>query len=186
MQKPPNSPIGIIGAMPQEVNTLTKQLSKAQTVSIADMTVTEGELHGTPVVVMQCGIGKVNAAIGTALLLARYPLQAVINTGSAGGIDAGLAVGDVVIGDTVTHHDVDITAFGYAPGQMAQMPKNYPGDARLIAAAKQAATTVPNANIHCGQIVSGHRANLLSLCRALCGHSRHFRFSGRGSLGIIR
>lgn len=149
------SRIGIIGAMPQEVKALTERLQHAKTVTVAEMTLTEGELNGTGVVVMQCGIGKVNAAIGTTLMLTRYQPHAIINTGSAGGISENLAVGDIVIGSHVTHHDVDVTAFGYAPGQMAQMPVNYPCDDALITAATQAANAFPDANIHRGQIVSG-------------------------------
>ncbi len=153
MNKP--RPVAIIGAMQQEVTTLTAQLGQKSRTEIAGMTIYSGRLQDTPVVVMRCGIGKVNAAIATTLLIAHFSPCAVINTGSAGGIGAGLAVGDVVIGDSVSHHDVDVTAFGYAIGQMAQMPQSYPGDARLIAAAKQAATAFPNASVHRGQIVSG-------------------------------
>lgn len=149
------APIGIIGAMPQEVRTLTERLNNPQTTTVAGIHLTEGELNDTPVIIMQCGIGKVNATLGTTLMISRYQPRAIINTGSAGGIGAGLAVGDVVIGDTVTHHDVDVTAFGYAAGQVAQMPENYPCDARLIKIAKQAAQAFPDAIIHHGQIVSG-------------------------------
>lgn len=150
-----NKPIGIIGAMPQEVKNLTARLDNPQTTEIANIMLTYGELNHTPVVIVQCGIGKVNATIATTLMIERYQPQAIINTGSAGGIGDGLAVGDVVIGDNVTHHDVDVTAFGYVAGQMAGMPENYPCDAHLVKLAKQAATTFPNANIHHGQIVSG-------------------------------
>lgn len=152
---PQPAPIGIIGAMPQEVQTLTEQLSDVKTIRIAGMTLTEGVLNGVTVVVMQCGIGKVNATVGATLMLTRYQPKSIINTGSAGGISTSLSVGDVVIGDTVTHHDVDVTAFGYIAGQMAQMPENYPCDSRLVASARQAAAAFPKAAIHHGQIVSG-------------------------------
>lgn len=150
-----DKPIGIIGAMPQEVKTLTKRLETAKTTEIAGMTLVSGTLNGTAVVVMQSGIGKVNAAVATTLMISRYQPTAIINTGSAGGISDGLAVGDVVIGQDVTHHDVDVAAFGYAVGQMPGMPESYPGDSRLLALATQAATSFPAAAIHCGQIVSG-------------------------------
>lgn len=150
-----NKPIGIIGAMLQEVKTLTARLDNPQATEIAGITLTRGELNHTPVVIVQCGIGKVNATIATTLLIERYQPTAIINTGSAGGIGEQLKVGDVVIGNNVTHHDIDVTAFGYVAGQMAGMPKNYPCDTQLVGLAKQAATTFPNANIHHGQIVSG-------------------------------
>lgn len=150
-----NNPIGIIGAMPQEVKTLTERLANPQTTEIAGMTLISGSLEQVPVVVMQSGIGKVNATVATTLMIERYQPRAIINTGSAGGLGKGLAVGDVVIGNKVAHHDVDVTAFGYATGQMAGMPENYPCDSRLVDFAKHAATTFPDATIHCGQIVSG-------------------------------
>ncbi len=148
-------PIGIIGAMPQEIKVLTEKLVNQEVTEIAGMTLCSGLLNDVPVVVMQSGIGKVNATIATTLLIERFSPKAIINTGSAGGIDENLAVGDVVIGDNVTHHDVDITAFGYVLGQMAQMPENYPCDNTLVMLAKEASQLFPNAHIHDGQIVSG-------------------------------
>lgn len=150
-----NTPIGIIGAMPQEVKTLSEYLDNSQPTEVAGITLLSGTISDVPVVVMQSGIGKVNATLATTLMIERYQPSAIINTGSAGGIGEGLAVGDVVIGDNVTHHDVDVTAFGYVAGQMADMPENYPCDEYLIRLARQAATAFPNANIHHGQIVSG-------------------------------
>ncbi len=136
------NPIGIIGAMPQ-------------TTQIAGMSLHSGVINGVPVVVMQSGIGKVNATIATTLLIEKFHPKAIINTGSAGGIGEGLAVGDVVIGESVSHHDVDVTAFGYQIGQMAQMPADYPCDKKLIELAQSASTAFDHATIHQGLIVSG-------------------------------
>ncbi|MGY0399119.1 MAG: 5'-methylthioadenosine/adenosylhomocysteine nucleosidase [Ostreibacterium sp.] len=149
------SPFGIIAALPQEIVILRDSLSSIKIKHIAGMEIISGKLSGCSVVIMQCGIGKVNAAIGTTIMINHYHPKAIINTGSAGGIAEQLAIGDVVIGDNVAHHDVDVTAFGYALGQMAQMPENYPCDAELISAAKKAATAFPDAHIYQGQIVSG-------------------------------
>ncbi len=148
-------PIAIIGAMPQEITTLTQQLDDPQQITIGDMTFYTGVLAGQAVVITQCGIGKVNATIATTLVIHSFSPSAVINTGSAGGIGEGLAVGDVVIGNAVAHHDVDVTAFGYAMGQMAQMPADYACDETLVTRASQCAKAFPNATIHRGQIVSG-------------------------------
>ncbi len=149
------APIAIIGAMPQEVQTLTAQLKNATTLDMAGVSLHSGLLNGQPVVVTQSGIGKVNATIATTLVITCLAPRAVINTGSAGGIGHGLSVGDVVIGESVAHHDVDVTAFGYAMGQMAQMPADYPCDADLVEKASQSAKAFTSANIHRGQIVSG-------------------------------
>lgn len=153
------NPIAIIGAMPQEVAILTDQLTNATTTEVAEVKIHSGEINGTPVVVLQSGIGKVNATIATALVIERFAPKAVINTGSAGGIGngsgKGLAVGDIVVGTAVTHHDVDVTAFGYKHGQMAGMPEQYECDANLVSVMQKASKAFADAAIHQGQIVSG-------------------------------
>ncbi len=149
------SPIAIIGAMPQEVTALTKQLEDKKTLNIAGINIENGQLNGVPVVVAQCGIGKVNATIATTLVIEHFKPKALINTGSAGGIGDGLCIGDVVIGSSVAHHDVDVTAFGYQIGQMAQMPVTYTSDRQLLTIAKQNTHHFANAKVHQGQIVSG-------------------------------
>ncbi|MEC9483369.1 MAG: 5'-methylthioadenosine/S-adenosylhomocysteine nucleosidase, partial [Halomonas sp.] len=89
--------IGIIGAMAEEVALLASRLDNLCTRQHVGSTFHVGQLHGVEVVILQSGIGKVNAAVGTTLLLDMYQPQAVINTGSAGGFGEGLEVGDVVI-----------------------------------------------------------------------------------------
>ncbi|WP_163115820.1 5'-methylthioadenosine/S-adenosylhomocysteine nucleosidase, partial [Acinetobacter baumannii] len=81
-----------------------------------------GKINGVDVALLKSGIGKVAAAIGTTLLLEHFRPDVVINTGSAGGLDAKLNVGDIVVSTEVRYHDADVTAFGYEPGQMAQCP----------------------------------------------------------------
>ncbi len=149
-------PIGIIGAMPQEVELLIASLDNKQVTKIANFNLYHGLINNVPVVIMQSGIGKVNATIATTLLIEKFNPQAIINTGSAGGLGDNLAVGDVVIGTNVAHHDVDVTAFGYKIGQMAQMPIDYPCYKSLIAVAENASKQVNSKNtIHQGLIVSG-------------------------------
>ncbi len=101
---------------------LREQLDNCQEMSLGGMKFYSGELHGNSVVIQQCGIGKVNAAIGTTLMIDRFKPTCIINTGSAGGFDPALNVGDVVISTEVRHHDVDVTAFGYEHGQVPQLP----------------------------------------------------------------
>ncbi len=141
--------------MPQEVEILTQHLANRQTTELVGITLHSGLLDGVAVVVMQCGIGKVNATIATTLLIERFSPKAIINTGSAGGIGSGLSVGDVVIGQSVVHHDVDVTAFGYQMGQMAQMPADYLCHHQLVKLAKQTSSHFFSTDIHCGLIVSG-------------------------------
>ncbi|PVZ68453.1 5'-methylthioadenosine/S-adenosylhomocysteine nucleosidase [Pelagibaculum spongiae] len=108
--------------MDQEVALLREKLTHSESLSFGGIEFYTGELDGTPVVLQKCGIGKVNAAIGTTLMADRFNPSCIINTGSAGGFDPSLNVGDVVISTEVRHHDVDVTAFGYEYGQVPRMP----------------------------------------------------------------
>lgn len=128
--------IGIIGAMEQEVAELRANLTNATTLTVAGCEFYQGQLCGQPVVITRSGIGKVAASMATAILLERFAASAVINTGSAGGFDPALSIGDVVISSEVRFHDVDVTAFGYEIGQMAQQPAAFIADNALIELAK--------------------------------------------------
>ncbi|KLV04380.1 5'-methylthioadenosine nucleosidase [Photobacterium aquae] len=130
--------IGIIGAMEQEVAILKDQLTNCETHQKAGCTFYTGTLNGADVVLLQSGIGKVAAAVGTAILLEIFQPDVVLNTGSAGGFDSSLNVGDVVVSTEVRYHDADVTAFGYEIGQMAQQPAAFASDSKLMAVAEQA------------------------------------------------
>ncbi|MHB9293536.1 adenosylhomocysteine nucleosidase [Hollandina sp. SP2] len=130
--------IGIIGAMEDEVILLRSALINQQVKTIGGFDFFIGELEGKPVVLLRSGVGKVNAAIGCALLITAYQPDLVINTGSAGGIDPMLNCGDAIISDGVVYHDVDVTAFNYAPGQLPGMPGVFPVPEDLINRASQA------------------------------------------------
>jgi adenosylhomocysteine nucleosidase len=97
-----------------------------------------GGLEGKSVVLLRCGIGKVNAAVGCALLIHQYKPELVINTGSAGGIDPALRFGDAVISDGLVQHDVDVTGFNYALGQVPGMPAVFSVPEALIQRAENA------------------------------------------------
>ncbi|MFY9858534.1 MAG: 5'-methylthioadenosine/S-adenosylhomocysteine nucleosidase, partial [Exiguobacterium chiriqhucha] len=99
--------IGIIGAMEEEVNLLRNELTERTDTEIANYHFYEGYLGNVEVVILKSGIGKVNAAIGTTLLIDKFKPDVVINTGSAGGFKKGMKVGDVVVSTEVRHHDVD-------------------------------------------------------------------------------
>ncbi|MCL7930352.1 5'-methylthioadenosine/S-adenosylhomocysteine nucleosidase [Halomonas llamarensis] len=147
--------IGIIGAMAQEVAILAEQLTNAERYDHAGFTFYRGERHGLDVIILQSGIGKVNAAVGTAVLLERYQPEAVINTGSAGGFAMDLAIGDVIISDEVRHHDVDVTAFGYEMGQVPGMPAAFAADPGLRDEARRAVQALNEVNVKEGMIATG-------------------------------
>ena len=104
---------------------------------------------------VKSGIGKVNAAIATTLLIQQYSPDVVLNTGSAGGFKESLEVGTVVISDEVRHHDVDATAFGYEIGQVPGMPPSFLADEKLIRIAKEAVEEIGEHDHAVGLIASG-------------------------------
>ena len=147
--------IGIIGAMAQEISILVEQLDNAGRYEHAGFVFHTGTRHGLEIVILQSGIGKVNAAVGTAILLERHQPDAIINTGSAGGFASDLKIGDVIISDEVRHHDVDAVVFGYEIGQVPGMPAAYMADAQLRDIARQAIATVGEVNVREGLIATG-------------------------------
>ena len=130
---------GIICAMEEEIKTLVEKLADKQEQSIADMKYYTGTINGHEVVLVQSGIGKVQAAVNTAFLANNFHVDCIINSGSAGGIGDGMHVGDVVLSTGAAYHDADSTAFGYKMGQMPGQPQIFEADAHLRAAVKKAA-----------------------------------------------
>lgn len=131
--------IAIVGAMAQEVEILSALMENKNSLKIAHCTIYQGKIAGKEVVLLQSGIGKVAAAMGTTALLQLCQPDIVINTGSAGGIAQGLKVGDIVISSETIYHDVDVTAFGYAKGQLPSCPPAFLSDENLVTLAEQIA-----------------------------------------------
>lgn len=149
--------IGIIGAMEEEVTLLRAQIENLKTAELAGFEFYSGQLAGRDVVLLRSGIGKVNAAMSTTLLIDHFAPSAIINTGSAGGFHADLEVGDVVISHSVCHHDVDVTPFGYEPGQLPGLPTCFIPDADLVKKAKAAVEALGEVSHMQGLIASGDR-----------------------------
>ena len=137
IQKQKTIKVGIIGAMDQEVEILRESLSDRQDHVIAGYEFYTGTMRGVEVVLLKSGIGKVNAAVSTTLLLHAFAPDCVLNTGSAGGFDPVLNVGDIVISSEVRHHDVDVTVFGYEPGQVPGLPAAFEPDTTLAQIAER-------------------------------------------------
>jgi len=152
--------IGIIGAMDDEVSLLCNEMGTSQTKqSINIFEFYTGKLEGKDVTVLRCGIGKVNAAIGCALLIRQFKPDCVINTGSAGGINPALTFGDAIISTGLIYHDVDVTAFNYAPGQIPKQPQIFPVDEKLVKAAEKAVDELKTEKILPGSFV--HRRGII-------------------------
>lgn len=149
--------IGIIGAMEEEVKALIDAMEEKEEYSCAAMTFYQGILHKKQVVVVQSGIGKVNMALCTQILADKFHVDYLINTGIAGGLYKDLKVGDIVISSDAVQHDVDVTAFGHAPGAIPRMQTSvFEADQELIQTAQQVCKEV-NPEIGCfvGRVVSG-------------------------------
>ena len=146
--------IGIIAAMEQEAREIIDHLTGLRKSVKGNQRFYEGSIEGTEIVLVQSGIGKVNAAIATTLLIDAFKAEAVINTGSAGGIGEGLNVEDLIISSELAYNDADARAFGYDFGQIPQMPPRYSSDQHLISVFKQAAGN-RNWDIKEGLIVTG-------------------------------
>ena len=110
--------VGIIGAMASEVKDLVSSLSDYKKEKHYNLTFHTGKLEGVDVVVLQCGVGKVNAARSTQMLIDFYNPTLIINTGIAGGTAPNVAPFDAIIATKLVQHDFDVTPFGHAKGYM--------------------------------------------------------------------
>lgn len=146
--------IGILVAMEEEINHLVAEIKSTEIIEIANQKFYDGFIDGKPVTIVQSGIGKVNASIATTLLIQQFNVDAVINTGSAGAIQEGMDIGELVISKELTYHDVNNEVFGYSYGQIPQMPERYTADSRLSQKIEEAAIN-QSWDIHTGLIVTG-------------------------------
>lgn len=110
--------IGIIGAMEEEVISLEEELTDPKTTTIADMEFCEGKLENEDVVVVQCGMGKVNAGICANTLINQFNCSKIINTGVAGSLDNQIDIGDFVVSVDACQHDFTVEAIGFEKGEI--------------------------------------------------------------------
>lgn len=149
--------LGIIGAMSEEVANLKDKMEDVLVCSAAGMDFYQGTLCGKQVAVVRSGIGKVNAAICSQILVDQYHVNGIINTGIAGSLRNEINIGDIVLSKDTLQHDMDATGFGYPVGTIPQMDNSvFEGDSRMIEAAKECcAKVVPEIGVHVGRVVSG-------------------------------
>ena len=146
--------LGIIGAMDVEVESLKNAMENLVAHEKAGTVYYEGVLCGLPVVLVKCGIGKVNAAIGAQILCDLFGVTHIVNTGIAGSLCAQQDIGDMVVSTDVWHHDFDCVAFGYPMCMIPGMPQSFAADETLIAYAKQGAEENGSV-VRVGRIASG-------------------------------
>lgn len=149
--------LGIIGAMDQEVNILKEKMEVKKIDKRASMEFYVGILNGKDVVIVKCGVGKVNAAVCTQILADCYQVEAVINTGVAGSLRAEINIGDIVVSTDALQHDMDATGFGYEPAEIPLMgKKTFEADASLRSLIAETCREVnPEIGVFEGRVVSG-------------------------------
>ena len=148
--------LGIIGAMDVEVATLKENMMDKTVRVVAGSAYCEGKLDGLDVVVVQCGVGKVNATLCAQVLIDCFGVTHIVNTGIAGSLNAKLDIGDFVISRDAVYHDMDATNFGYP---MCQVPGlsvlAFQADQMLMDAAFQAADQAHPGHVTVGRVATG-------------------------------
>ncbi len=149
--------LGIIGAMEVEVAALKNEMSDKKVIEKAGMNFYQGKIFDKDVVVVQCGVGKVNAGICTQILADVYQIEAVINTGVAGSLNKDIDICDVVISKEAQQHDVDVTVLGYHKGVIPQMNTSvFEADRKLMELARNSFKEANlDVNIFEGKVLSG-------------------------------
>ena len=151
-----NTKLGIIGAMQVEVEILLGALENKTERDIAGSTFYAGELGGQSAVIVQCGVGKVNAALCAQILCDCFGVTHVVNTGIAGSLSADLDIGDLVISRDAMYHDFDCVHFGYPMGRVPGMDvTGFPADSAMMDLAFAAAETVNPGHTKIGTVATG-------------------------------
>ena len=169
--------LGIIGAMEEEVETLLGLMEEKRESQKAGSRFYDGVLEGLPVTVVQCGVGKVNAALCAQILCDCFGVTHLVNTGIAGSLCADLDIGDLVVSQDAMYHDVDAVAFGYPVGKVPGMDVTaFPADDTLIGYAFAAAEAVNPGHTKIGRVASGDqfvasrevKERIIHITKALC------------------
>lgn len=148
--------IGIIGAMDEEIAHFLPYLEHAHEEVHAGINFRTGIFHGKAIVLVRSGVGKVNAAVCTQILIDRFQVKKIIFTGVAGALHPDLDIGDIVVSKDLMQHDMDVTPLGYQRGVIPDFPVSvFEADETLITLAKRASEKVVDRNVMIGRILSG-------------------------------
>lgn len=149
--------IGIIGAMDEEITLLKKAVSIRETVVRANMTFYIGMLHNKEVVICKSGVGKVNAAVTTQILVDQFSVKSIIFTGVAGAVDPELNIGDIVISTSSMQHDIDASALGFKKGEIPlfSLSSDFLADKNLVLLAKKGAEQLGEVKVKLGRVLTG-------------------------------
>ncbi len=149
--------IGIIAAMQEEMQEIKNIMTEIQEKNIYELTFISGKIGNRDIVLVEAGIGKVNAARVTQILIDKFNIQSIINVGVAGCANDELEIGDIVIGKRIIQHDFDITAFGHPKGFINNIGEYVESDSKLIEKFEQTVSKISNNKfkIKIGTIATG-------------------------------
>lgn len=149
--------VGMIGAMDSEIEILLDAMENKKTTEYAKRVFYTGTIRGTNVVVCKCGVGKVNAAATVQMMIDKFAITEIINTGVAGSLDEKIDIGDIVLAENLVYHDVDNVSFGFPKGQVPYMDVfEFPTDSRLVKLAEESCLKVnKDIKVFKGRIASG-------------------------------
>ena len=128
---------GIIAAMKEEMQEIKKIMQEIEEIKIKELIFFRGKINNNNVILVEAGIGKVNAARVTQLMIDKFEIEKIINVGSAGSANNELKIGDIVIGKRLVQHDFDITAFGHPKGFITNIGQYVESDSELISKMEQ-------------------------------------------------
>lgn len=149
--------IGIIAAMQEEMQEIRNKMSDIEEVKHKNVIFYIGKIKDSDCILVQSGVGKVNAARTTQLLIDKFNIKEIINVGSAGAIKNDINYGDIVIGKELVQHDFDITAFGHEKGYITDLGKTFYSDKMLVNKAYEVMKNISNSeyNVYIGNVASG-------------------------------
>lgn len=149
--------VGIILAMQEEFQEIKNIMKDWTEIRIQGISFIDGRIEGQDCVIVQSGIGKVNAARVTQIMIDNFPIKFIVNLGAAGALNPTLKIGDIVISKQLVQHDFDITAFGHAKGYITGVGDRVYCDEELIERFKKAMKNLASRNyqIKVGIIASG-------------------------------
>lgn len=148
--------LGIVSAMQEELDLVLKDMTINEETKKANMTFYKGILDNKDIIAVVCGIGKVNAAVCSQILISEFNVTSIINVGVAGGIGKDIYPGDVVVGTNLVQHDIDTTVFGDPHGQIPRLDTfDFKCDEALVKASLEACEEIKEINTFSGRIISG-------------------------------
>lgn len=150
--------IGIIAAEDEEMLAIKELMTDINEKKIFDLNFFTGKIHEKECTLVKCGVGKVNSARTTQIMIDNFDIDYVINVGSAGGINPSLEIGDIVVANRLVQYDFDITGVGdYEVGEICDIGKYIESDNNLLKAMEKVASELKDINIKFGTIASADR-----------------------------